>query len=246
MEKIISDWIKSYCDNNNIKALVVGISGGIDSALVSTLCCFTGIRTIIVSLPIHQNISQLERAHLHVEWLKNKFDNVEFIEIDLTLLFNTFKDLFPNSDNLSLANSRSRLRMTALYQISALNGGIVVGTGNKIEDFGIGFFTKYGDGGVDISPIADLTKSEVRSMSKNIGIIEEILTAPPTDGLWDDDRTDEQQIGCSYQDLEWAMECNQDPKDLDEHKKKILNIYNSFHNRNKHKMLPVPVFIRKK
>ena len=241
----IIEWLKTYLHNSGQKCFVIGISGGIDSALTSTLCAMTGEKTIVVSLPIHQKKEQLERAKNHISWLIKKFQNVETLEIDLTNTFENFKSNFTVTDDLSLANSRSRLRMVTLYHISGLNKGIVVGTGNKIEDFGVGFFTKYGDGGVDISPIADLTKSEVRDISKKLNIIEEILFAKPTDGLWDDDRTDEEQMGASYEELEWAMEFienNYSVTYLDENKINILNIFEKLRNQNKHKMNQIPFF----
>ena len=191
MREIIN-WLKEYSKTSNIKTFVIGISGGIDSALTSTLCAETGLNTILVSMPIRQHKSELDRAHNHIKWLKNKYDNVSSMEINLTSVFADFEMLFADNENkLALANSRARLRMTTLYQIAQTNAGLVVGTGNKVEDFGVGFFTKYGDGGVDISPIADLMKSEVKEMAKELGINTEILVAPPTDGLWGDDRTDE-------------------------------------------------------
>lgn len=240
----IIDWLIKYSVNNNNLFFVVGISGGIDSAVVSTLCAKTKIKTFVVSMPIHQNIEQLDRAHKHINWLMNNYNNVEFLEFDLTNTFENFKSLFDSNDELSLANSRSRLRMTTLYQVAGTNKGIVVGTGNKIEDFGIGFFTKYGDGGVDISPIADLTKTEVGNIAKELGIIEEIILAKPTDGLWDDGRTDEDQIGATYKELEWAMnyiECNSQ-ENLSERENEVLKIYNNLNKRNKHKMVPIPIF----
>ena len=242
MELKIVNWIREYCIDNKIKCLVVGISGGIDSALVSTLCAMTGFKTIVVSLPIHQDESQLNRASNHVIWLQSKFDNVEFVEKNISEIFDNFKSIFENSDDLSLANTRSRLRMTSLYHISSINGGIVVGTGNKIEDFGIGFFTKYGDGGVDISPIADLTKTEVRELSKKLEIDKEILLAKPTDGLWDDGRCDEDQIGATYEELEFAMNFYDDPSFLNNRQIEVLGIYNDLNQKNKHKMIPIPIF----
>lgn len=247
--KIIS-WLKTYLQNSSQKCFVIGVSGGIDSALTSTLCAMTGEKTILVSLPIHQKKEQLERAKNHIFWLTKKFENVESLEIDLTSTFENFKSNFIVIDNLSLANSKSRLRMTTLYHISSLNNGIVVGTGNKIEDFGIGFFTKYGDGGVDILPIADLTKSEVKNISKKLNVLDEILLAKPTDGLWEDDRTDEEQIGASYEELEWAMSFLQktkklqkkEMKKLNERELKVLDIYKFFNFKNHHKMSPIPIF----
>ena len=238
----ISNWLLTYLDQNNLECFVIGISGGIDSALTSTLCAQTGKKTIVISMPIHQSKDQLKRAHNHIQWLKQNYSNVELLEIDLTNTFETFKSLFNIEHNLSLANSRSRLRMVTLYQIAGTYKGLVVGTGNKIEDFGVGFFTKYGDGGVDISPIADLTKTDVRQMSKELGISQDIISAKPTDGLWDDDRTDEDQLGASYPELEWAMGFKGDKTLLSEREKEVLTIYKKFNNQNKHKMEIIPIF----
>jgi len=240
----ISEWIKDYSVSNSIKSLIVGISGGIDSALVSSLCASTGIKTYVVSLPIKQKSDQLQRARNHFNWLSERYPNVKFIEKDLTEVFETFCNMFDDSEksDLSLANTRSRIRMTSLYQIASIKSGIVVGTGNKIEDFGIGFFTKYGDGGVDISPIADLTKSEVRKIASEIGILEEIILAKPTDGLWDDDHTDEDQIGASYEELEFAMDFNGDFSKLSPREIEVLEIYRKLNTQNNHKMIPIPIF----
>lgn len=245
----ISNWLKNYLESNNLECFVIGISGGIDSALTSTLCAQTGKKTLVISMPIYQQKDQLKRAHNHIQWLKEKYSNVESFEFDLTNTFKTFKLLFPIEDKLALANSRSRLRMVTLYQMAGTYKGLVVGTGNKIEDFGVGFFTKYGDGGVDISPIADLTKSEVREMAKKLNIIEEILIAKPTDGLWDDDRTDEEQMGATYEKLEWAMEFSQKikinpllKKHLTQEEFELINIYEKLNTQNKHKMNPIPIF----
>jgi NAD+ synthase len=249
----IKIWLENYLENNNLSCFVVGISGGIDSSVVSTLCSLTGKKTIVVTLPIHQDKIQYELAKKHIEWLKSNFTNVTSIEIDLTDIFNQFKELFKGSDNLSLANTRSRLRMVTLYQIASMNNnkGIVVGTGNKVEDFGVGFFTKYGDGGVDISPIADLNKSEVRLLAKELGVINDIIIAKPTDGLWDDNRNDEDQIGATYEELEKIMDMvdlfdeeylykNLQGRDLE-----VLNIFLNLHKRNKHKMVNIPIFKKK-
>jgi NAD+ synthase len=236
----ITNWLNEYIENAGLETFVIGVSGGIDSALTSTLAARTGKRTIVLSMPIHQGSDQLERAHNHIDWLKENFSNVESIEIDLTETFEQFKSLFDKEDFLALANSRSRLRMVTLYQIATMNRGLVVGTGNKVEDFGVGFYTKYGDGGVDISPIADLMKSEVRELAKELGINDEIIVAPPTDGLWGDDRTDEDQIGASYEELEWAM--LYDGGDVTDRQKEVLEIYNRFNTQNKHKMVEIPVF----
>lgn len=237
-------WIKDYSDDNNLSPLVVGISGGIDSALVSTLCAMTGIDTLVVSLPIHQKEDQLLRARNHAKWLSDKYPNIKFIERDLSVLFENFKSMFSTDEinGLSLANSRSRLRMVTLYQLAGAKGGMVIGTGNKIEDFGVGFFTKYGDGGVDISPIGDLSKTQVRNLSKELGIIEEIISADPTDGLWEEDRTDEQQLGATYEELEWAMEFSGDVLDLNERQRTVYEIYKRFNSINRHKMTEIPVF----
>jgi len=242
--KSITNWVKKYARDNNIKSLIVGISGGIDSALVSTICANTGIKTLVVSLPIRQMENQLSRARNHAKWLLGKFENVQFIEKDLTAVFESFEDAFSENEknDLSLANSRSRIRMTTLYQISGVNSGIVVGTGNKIEDFGVGFFTKYGDGGVDISPIADLTKSDVRDISRSIGINQEILEAKPTDGLWEDDRSDEDQMGATYEELEWAMEFRGSLSGLTEREYEVLEMYKRLNSANKHKMNKIPVY----
>ena len=242
LNKKISLWLAEYLDSSKLSSFVVGISGGIDSALVSTLCAQTNKPVITASLPLHQAKDQLTRANKHIQWLKQNYSNVESIEIDLSNTFDSFKNLFDTKDDLGLANSKSRLRMTTLYYLASIKTGLVVGTGNKVEDFGVGFFTKYGDGGVDISPIADLTKSEVRLMAKELGIIEEILTAPPTDGLWEDNRTDEQQIGASYEELEYVMSYSGNLNSLNKREKQVYDIYNKYHKKNKHKMVPIPVF----
>ena len=238
----ISNWLLDYLHINELDCFVIGISGGIDSALTSTLCAQTGRKTIVVSMPIHQQPDQLSRAHNHIKWLKSKYPNVLSLEYDLTETFETFKKLFSIENRLALANSRSRLRMTTLYQISTTFRGIVVGTGNKVEDFGVGFFTKYGDGGVDISPIGNLNKTEVRQMAHELGIIEEILIAAPTDGLWDDNRTDEGQLGATYEELEWAMEYEGSLIGLEKRQREVLDIYTSLHTKNVHKMAMPPIF----
>lgn len=242
MNTKISNWLSEYINNSGLECFVIGISGGIDSALTSTLCAQTGKKTIVVSMPIHQAQDQLERAHDHIEWLTRNYDNVEGYEYDLTTTFETFKSLFEEENKLALANSRSRLRMVTLYQVATTHKGLVVGTGNKVEDYGVGFFTKYGDGGIDISPIADLTKTEVREMAKELGVIEEILEARPTDGLWEDNRTDEDQIGASYEELEYIMNYQGDINKLSERLKEVYYIYKKFNTQNQHKMVPVPVF----
>ncbi len=205
----ISNWIKDYAIsiNKNQITLVIGVSGGVDSALTSILCARTGLKTIAVSMPIKQNSSQHDLSLRHLEFLEQNYPNVETKLIELDNVFKTFQSTMQNFDSeLAFANSRSRLRMVTLYQIAQSNNGIVVGTGNKVEDFGVGFYTKYGDGGVDISPIADCTKTEVWELAEEIGVIKDIISAAPTDGLWDDSRNDENQLGLSYKQLEEAME----------------------------------------
>ena len=243
----IVNWIKNYKETNRVNGFVVGVSGGIDSALTSTLCAMTGIKTLCLNMPIRQKEDQYNRANKHINWLKNNFKNVNSIDIDLTNVFNKFKSSVENNsstNDLALANSRSRIRMTTLYYYAGIDNSIVVGTGNKVEDFGIGFYTKYGDGGVDISPIADLMKSEVFKISKALGIISKILEAKPTDGLWDDDRSDEEQIGASYEDLEQIMnilESGINPKNIDENLKDKYNLFVKHHSANKHKMVSIPI-----
>src|SRR5690606_10851009 len=206
----IVNWLETYAKNANIEGFVVGISGGIDSAVVSTLCAKTGMPTLCMEMPIHQAENQVSRGKEHITFLKNKYANVQSTEINLSPVFDEFSAQMPQTSNesalkLSLANSRARLRMTTLYFLAGTTNSLVVGTGNKIEDFGVGFFTKYGDGGVDISPIADLMKSEVYEMARALNVPASILKAPPTDGLFGDNRSDEDQLGASYDELEWAM-----------------------------------------
>ncbi len=231
----IKDWILNYVNSMPKKAdsLVIGISGGIDSSVSSTLCAMTGIKTMVLTMPIKQKNDQHNLSLKHQGWLKDKFNNVEGYTISLDELFNSFKSSLSKFDNdYGMANSRARLRMTTLYQVASANNGIVVGTGNKIEDFGVGFFTKYGDGGVDISPIGDCNKSEVWELGKELNILKEIIDAAPTDGLWDDGRTDESQLGLSYKELEEAMS-NEDSQNRDKYLK-IRKI-------NLHKMESIPV-----
>ena len=231
----IKNWILDYCKSmpKEPDSLVVGISGGIDSSVTSTICALTGKKTIVLSMPIKQIKEQQDLSLKHQEWLKGKFKNVESHLVILDNVFTSFKNSLSEFDNeYGLANSRARLRMTTLYQVAASNNGIVVGTGNKVEDFGVGFYTKYGDGGVDISPIADCTKSQVWEMGKNLGILDKIVKAQPTDGLWDDGRTDANQIGMSYKDLEEAMI---NPNSLNRAK------YEKIRKFNLHKMHPIPV-----
>ena len=233
--KYISNWIKSYVDQmpNKAESLVIGISGGIDSSVSSTLSAMTGMKTIVLTMPIRQKDTQHDLSLKHQEWLINKFENVEAHTISLDKLFESFSSTLNKFDNEhGFANSRARLRMATLYQVAAANKGIVVGTGNKVEDFGVGFYTKYGDGGVDISPIADCNKTEVWQLGKELGILKEIIDAPPTDGLWDDGRTDEGQLGFKYQDLEDAMKNPNSP-----HRKE----YEKIRKQNLHKMEPIPV-----
>ena len=233
--QFISNWIKDYVNKMPSKAqsLIIGISGGIDSSVSSTLSAMTGIKTIVLSMPIKQKSSQHDLSLKHQEWLVKNFDNVEAHTINLDKLFETFESTLSNFDSeLGMANSRARIRMTTLYQVAAANKGIVVGTGNKVEDFGVGFYTKYGDGGVDISPIADCNKSEVWEIGKSINILKEIIDAAPTDGLWDDGRTDEGQLGLKYDELEEAMDnVNSINREKYEKIRKI----------NLHKMEPIPV-----
>ena len=233
--QFISNWIKDYVNKMPSKAqsLIIGISGGIDSSVSSTLSAMTGIKTIVLSMPIKQKSSQHDLSLKHQEWLVKNFDNVEAHTLNLDKLFETFEGTLSNFDSEhGMANSRARIRMATLYQVAAANKGIVVGTGNKVEDFGVGFYTKYGDGGVDISPIADCNKSEVWEIGKSINILQEIIDAAPTDGLWDDGRTDEGQLGLRYEELEEAM--NNVNSINREKYEKIRNI-------NLHKMEPIPV-----
>ena len=233
--KHISNWIKNYVDQmpNKAQSLVIGISGGIDSSVSSTLSAMTGLKTIVLTMPIKQKENQHDLSLKHQEWLTKKFKNVESHTISLDKLFETFSSTLNKFDNEhGYANSRARLRMTTLYQVAAANKGIVVGTGNKVEDFGVGFYTKYGDGGVDISPIADCNKTEVWEIGKELGILKEIIDAPPTDGLWDDGRTDEGQLGFNYNELEDAMSNPNSPH---------RDQYEKIRNQNLHKMEPIPV-----
>jgi NAD+ synthase len=245
MHTQIVNWIKEYADTHDIHSLIVGVSGGIDSAVTSTLCALTGLPTYIVTIDIKSNYKSQRLAQKHIAFLKKNYTNVIYNRFELTDAFNNIKhQLYPFNNEHSLANTKARLRMLTLYQIAQNVNGIVVGTGNKIEDYGVGFFTKYGDGGVDIAPIADLYKSEVYIIAKELGIPQEIIDAPPTDGLWDDNRTDEQQIGATYSELEWAMEYN-GTGELSSRQAQVLEIYHSFHNMNKHKMVAVPTYRKK-
>ena len=233
--QFISNWIKNYTEMmpSKAKSLIIGISGGIDSSVSSTLSAMTGLKTIVLSMPIKQKSSQHDLSLKHQEWLVKKFDNVEAHTVNLDKLFETFKNSLSKFDSdLGMANSRARLRMTTLYQVAAANKGIVIGTGNKVEDFGVGFYTKYGDGGVDISPIADCNKTEVWDMGRELNILKEIIDATPTDGLWDDERTDEGQLGLKYKELEEAMN-NTNSTNREK--------YEKIRNTNLHKMMPIPV-----
>ncbi len=258
----ITQWLTDYVNKTGVKGYVLGVSGGIDSAVVSTLCARTGFPLTVVEMPIHQDSDQVTRAKEHIQFLKDNYDNVTSIEIDLTNTYDGMVDVLRTEDVsdeqffFTMANTRSRLRMVTLYAIAGQNGLLVCGTGNRVEDFGIGFYTKYGDGGVDISPIADLMKTEVYTIGRALGINSNIINAKPTDGLHGDSRTDEDQIGATYPELEWAMEYVDeytvygedgdyfDDKEvfmLNEREKEVLAIYLSFHNSNKHKMEPIPV-----
>mgnify|MGYP002397838026 CR=1 FL=1 len=255
--EFITGWLKHYSDNSNTNGFVIGISGGIDSAVTSTLAAKTTKNIFVLNMPIHQRSDEYNRANEHINWLKQNFKNVNSLEINLSESFEKLKSVLPKNTSmhwLSMANTRSRLRMATLYAVAQSNNLLVAGTGNKVEDFGVGFFTKYGDGGVDLSPIADLYKTQVYSLAKYLGIVDSILNAVPTDGLWEDGRSDEDQIGATYPELEWAMEylykIKNDKLKLDaidsfieinERQKQVLKIYLRFHNANLHKMKPIPV-----
>lgn len=245
----IVNWLKNYAEQAGVKGFVIGISGGIDSALTSTLCAQTGLPTLCVEMPIHQAENQVLRGEEHIVFLQNKFTNVSRAKADLTQTYDDLANALPKIDNidqlnLTLANTRARLRMTTLYYFAGVNGYLVVGTGNKVEDFGVGFFTKYGDGGVDISPIADLLKSEVRQVAQYLGVATSILKAKPTDGLFGDDRSDEDQLGANYDELEEAMlayENGAKLEDFEGRKLEVFRIYTRLNKINQHKILPIPV-----
>jgi len=242
----IVNWLKDYVSKSKTKGFVIGVSGGIDSAVTSTLGALTGLPMLCVEMPIHQGKDQVSRADMHIQNLQRRFPNVKREEVNLTPIFDSFISAVPAVDNeeerfMSLANTRARLRMTSLYYFAALYSYLVLGTGNKVEDFGVGFYTKYGDGGVDLSPIADLVKTEVYQLGETLEVIPEIMKAPPTDGLWGDDRTDEDQIGASYPELEWAMSFVGDESNLNPRQNEVLNIYRKLNRANKHKMEPIPV-----
>ncbi|HAO15702.1 MAG TPA: NAD(+) synthase, partial [Tenacibaculum sp.] len=245
----IVNWLKNYANNAKVNGFVVGISGGIDSAVTSSLCARTGLTTLCVELPIHQAESQVNRANEHIKHLKKHYKNVTDVAVDLTSTFEEFKTVVPKTISspkldLALANTRARIRMSTLYYFAGLHGLLVAGTGNKVEDFGVGFFTKYGDGGVDLSPIADLLKSEVYKLATKLNVPESIQKAQPTDGLFGDSRTDEDQIGATYDELEWAMAMqakNKNIEDLKGRKLEVYKIYTRLNNINQHKMNPIPV-----
>ena len=244
----IVEWMGYYLRESGMKGWVMGVSGGVDSAVVSTLAAKTEFPLLVLEMPIHQAEDQVTRAKDHINWLKNKFDNVSDLSVNLTETFDSLSkavnvDKFNPDADLALANTRARLRMTTLYYYAGINKYLVVGTGNKVEDFGVGFFTKYGDGGVDISPIGDLLKSEVYELAKELEIIESIQTAKPTDGLWNDDRTDEDQLGATYDELEWAMSVYEDyvPEDFQGRNQEVLKIFNKFNRAMQHKIHPIPV-----
>ncbi len=245
----IVNWLKEYATNAGMNGFVVGVSGGIDSGLTSTLCAMTGFPTLCIEMPIHQALSQVTRAQEHIAQLKARYNNVSSVEVELTEFFETFKRAVPEEaeseqSNLSLANARARMRMTTLYYFAGLKRYLVAGTGNKVEDFGVGFYTKYGDGGVDLSPIADLMKSEVYDLAAFVNVPMSIQKAKPTDGLWGDDRSDEDQIGATYDQLEWAMledEQGNTASDFTGEQKRVFELYKRLNTINQHKMNPIPV-----
>ncbi|MFH6768736.1 NAD(+) synthase [Gaetbulibacter aquiaggeris] len=251
-EKVVDyivNWLKDYAVKAGMKGFVIGVSGGIDSAVTSALCAKTGLHLLCLEMPIHQAPSQVNRALKHIDWLKSKFDRVYMTQVNLTPVFDSLIASLPpvakEEDRfMSLANTRARLRMTTLYYFAAINKYLVAGTGNKVEDFGVGFYTKYGDGGVDLSPIADLLKTEIYTIANYLGINKDIIDAAPTDGLWGDDRTDEDQIGASYPELEWAMKMDSEGKKADDfqgREQEVFQIYKRYNSANKHKMLPIPI-----
>ncbi len=243
----ITQWLKDYIENANLHGFVIGVSGGIDSAITSTMAAMTGKPLLCLEMPIHQKPDQVTRAQDHIQWLTERFPNVIGMSVDLTQTFDAFvTEVSPQEDhthNLALANTRSRLRMATLYYYATLHRSIVVGTGNKVEDFGVGFYTKYGDGGVDVSPIADLMKSEVFAIAKELNIIDSIQKAKPTDGLWEDDRSDEDQIGATYDELEWVMSVYNDhtAEDFEGRQREVFEIYHKFNRAAQHKMNPIPI-----
>lgn len=251
-EKVVDyivNWLKDYATNAGMKGFVIGISGGIDSAVTSTLCAKTGLELLCLEMPIHQAPSQVSRALNHIHWLQENYSKVSMTLVNLTPVFDQLVDSLPKVEDeesrfMSLANTRARLRMTSLYYFAALEKYLVAGTGNKVEDFGIGFYTKYGDGGVDLSPIADLLKTEVYEIADYLNINQEIIDAAPTDGLWGDNRTDEDQIGASYPELEWAMQMKDEGKtedDFEGREKDVFQIFMRYNRSNTHKMIPIPI-----
>jgi len=242
----ITSWLSLYCENAKMDGFIIGISGGVDSALTSILCANTQKKVILLSMPIRQTSSEFQRANDHIANVKSRFSNVESIEINLTDSFSQLELSLPSDvvlNHLAMANTRSRLRMLTLYAIGQANNCLVAGTGNKVEDFGVGFYTKYGDGGVDISPIADLSKTQVWELAKHLDVINSIVTAKPTDGLFEDGRSDEDQIGASYSELEWAMDFNGNEHGLNERELEVLTIYRRLNSVNQHKMNPIPVCV---
>jgi len=263
LETKIVSWIADYANTNNLGGLVVGVSGGIDSAVVSTLCARTGLPTYVLSMPLLSSSKNDNLSDSYTNYLEDNYDNVTKVRVDLSPMYERFMSSMDfwtgdgeyTSSDLANANTKSRMRMVTLYQIAGTVGGIVVGTGNKVEDYGIGFYTKYGDGGVDIAPIADLYKTEVWELGRHLGVDQRIIDAPPTDGLWEDVRTDEEQVGATYEDLEWVMESDifvngTDPESatmwrgtpLTDTQRSAIRQYDKFHRQNKHKMEPIPTF----
>lgn len=237
-------WLDTYCEKAGLLGFIIGISGGVDSAVTSTLCAQTKRKVILLNMPIRQTKAEYQRAQEHIKDLSKRYDNVSGMELDLTPPFEALENLFPKNttdNHLAMANSRARLRMLTLYAVGQANQLLVAGTGNKVEDFGVGFYTKYGDGGVDLSPIADLNKTQVFALARYLGVIDVILQAKPTDGLWEDGRSDEDQIGASYPELEWAMEFQGDEKQLNPRQQEVLVLYRRLNRINKHKMEPIPV-----
>lgn len=240
----IVSWLDTYLTNSGLDGYIIGISGGVDSAVTSTLCAYTGKKTLLVNMPIRQTKAEYSRAIEHIEDLTKRFDNVLSLEIDLTETFTILESTLPENvknDSLAMANTRARLRMTTLYAVGQAHRCLVAGTGNKVEDFGVGFFTKYGDGGVDLSPIADLNKTQVKTLAAHLGVVNSIVVAKPTDGLWEDGRSDEDQLGATYPELEWAMDFKGDESTLSTREKEVLAIYRRFNRMNRHKMDPIPV-----
>ena len=244
----IVHWLLERCREAGLDGFVVGVSGGVDSAVTSTLCAKTGKPVLALNMPIHQASDQASLSQRHIDWLSERFPGAQGLRVDLTPAFKALSATLPESiqDSLTMANARSRLRMITLYAFANHERRLVVGTGNKVEDFGVGFYTKYGDGGVDLAPIADLMKSEVYALGRELGVIDPILRAPPTDGLWQDNRSDEDQLGASYDELEWAMrfengETGQSENDLSHRQQEVLAVFRRLHRANRHKMVPIPV-----